>query len=801
MTLYQLHYTSCKDGPLGYSGFQFCAASRGIPQAVKREVERQTIYEPPIALQAEAARSPDDFPVNLLYAFNSNPDRAIIARVQFTGLDFSNRSGNYFAHSLISDNLEADLSAVLPVELWNASFWQSRQCDRTELPPLPAPGPAGFITRTRIADFLVTAGGTCEQVAALLTATEAAMEGGRQVLLIGADAENVCQWIAAAAYLLDPRLARQLSFSTYNCDPRRCATHIVGTVSAAGPFRPDIVRAFHVFDLAHDAVPDVAPGGAALLLARLGVPAAGSLWELAYSLSPSTVRSLAEGFPALASAALMLGHRVTTPELTTALDWLLDHSSEISAGQFAAATRGALALPLAELTASEKRQLADVAAYGDEADMAPPGELVGLVEQTLVQIAFGEVDNGDPIGAGIRLRTRPARELATDGCSQRLRTTAPQVVIDLLTWAYAVGIEPAERLIWLAGRDAILPSLLAGTELPGLAETSGDWPTLRAGIVTGLAGLPVARQREVLADRGASILRANDFAADRALGTELLIAQARNGFVTRCTVLADFIGLRTDWRYSDAESEQFIGRLWNGRGWTPDEGIELIDLLDPSALAENPIRSRLDQLLRMVPTPDSTPAWATFVLHLAAVPPGPLPPEQAELADELSGQIALIEQASRDLPPDTTVAELLRRYGSGSAPARRLLDHLLPPLLLRHSDLSSVLGACPPDLFISLLGYSAAALANDGLDHPQIASLVLCMLRLKGHESNYDVDLDLQVLRPTLKKWRPTQINSLAAEVELIAQDLGQSSHALRMWHQTVRRRRIPAPRVWWSTG
>src|ERR1017187_7052271 len=113
MTLYPLHYTSCTEGPSGYPGFPFCAAPGGLPQAVMRGVGRHTVCEPPLALQATGTRSPDDFPVNLLYAFNSSPEIVIIARVQFTGLDFSNRSGNYFAHSLITDSPDADLHEVL----------------------------------------------------------------------------------------------------------------------------------------------------------------------------------------------------------------------------------------------------------------------------------------------------------------------------------------------------------------------------------------------------------------------------------------------------------------------------------------------------------------------------------------------------------------------------------------------------------------------------------------------------------------------------------------------------------------
>ena len=765
-----------------------------------REVERHTIYEPPLALQAAGTRSPDEFPVNLLYAFNRSPEIVIIARVQFTGLDFSNRSGNYFAHSLITSNPDADLREVLPVELWNASFWQSRQGDRAALAPLPPPQPSGFITRPRIAGFLAAEGGTCEQVAALLTATEAAMDAGRQVLLVGPDAENVCQWIAAASYLLGPGVARRLSFSTYSYDPRRCSTHIVGTISAAGPLRADIVRGFHVFDLAQEAVPDVQPTSAALLLARLGVVAAVDLWELARSLRPSLMPSLAEGLPVLASAALMLGHRLTTPELAAALGWLLANGSTVTAEQCAAAVRGALELRLVELSANEKHQLVSVAARGQEPDETSPGALVGLVEQVLVESAFSELDNGDPIGAGIELRTPAARELAADRCSTRLRTSDPQVVVDLLTWAGAVGGEPAEKLVWLAGRDAILPGLLAGKEPPGLAEIAGDWPVLRAGVVAGLATLPASRQQELLSSPAARILRAHDFVADRVLGTEWLITQAHNGGMTRPAALANFVGLRASWRYAPADCTRLIERLWDGRGWIPEEGTELIGLLDVGLLTDDPVWSRLTALLSTLPEPDNIQAWVRFVLRLAELPAEKLPRQQAGLTDELSRLIALTAQARRDTPPDEALARLLRGYESGSEQARGLLKHLLPPLLLRHSDLSSVVGNCPPDLFRSLCEFSEESLAEYRLDARSIANLVVCMQLLKTRKSNYGAELEQFVLRPALREWRPTQIDALAIEVDLIAQNSGRSSHALKLWHQRIRRRKLRTPRLWWST-
>jgi hypothetical protein len=157
-------------------------------------------------------------------------------------------------------------------------------------------------------------------------------------------------------------------------------------------------------------------------------------------------------------------------------------------------------------------------------------------------------------------------------------------------------------------------------------------------------------------------------------------------------------------------------------------------------------------------------------------------------------------QAGRDTPPDEALAELLRGHESGSEQARGLLNRLLPPLLLRHSNLSSILGSCPPDLFSCFCEFSGESLAHDRLGAREIANLVVSMQLMKTQESNYGADLEEQVLRPALREWKPTQINALAVEVDLIAQNSGRSSHALKLWHQRIRRRKIRTPRLWWSS-
>jgi len=287
MAFYQLHYTSCESGLSGYSGFQFCAATPGVPDFVMREVERQTVYEPPAVMQEILDRPLAEFPVNLLHAYSHDSNTLIISRVQYAGLDFSNRSGNYFAHSLVSDSPAEDLASALPVELWGAPFWLAEPGGALELPPLPPPSPSGAITPQSVANFAISRALSEEQLAALLTAVEGAMTGGRQVLLIDSGTEAICLWIAVMSYLLGPVGGRQLTFSTYSYDPRRCQTHVVGTVSAAKPLRADIMTGLHVFDPVEGAVPDVAPGPAALLLARLGVSNAAATWRLAESPLPA----------------------------------------------------------------------------------------------------------------------------------------------------------------------------------------------------------------------------------------------------------------------------------------------------------------------------------------------------------------------------------------------------------------------------------------------------------------------------------------------------------------------------------
>src|ERR1035438_5884607 len=112
------------------------------------------------------------------------------------------------------------------------------------------------------------------------------MGGGRRVLLVGEDSTAVCHWVAAACYLLGPALARRLTFATYSHDPRRCLTHVVGTVADATTVRLD-AAAFRAFDLTAGTIPEEIPASpAAALLARTGIAGSAGLWQTAASPGP-----------------------------------------------------------------------------------------------------------------------------------------------------------------------------------------------------------------------------------------------------------------------------------------------------------------------------------------------------------------------------------------------------------------------------------------------------------------------------------------------------------------------------------
>src|ERR1035438_4165042 len=397
MVFHQLHYTSCESGLSGHSGFQFCAMTPGVQREVIREVERLTVYEPPRYLvSSEKPVSIDDYPTNLLFAFSQQTGVIIIARIVYVGVDFSNRAGNYFAHALVGDTLGDGPQPLLPVELWEAPFWSSRPGEHTELPTLPDSLPTGPINREAVSGLPGAEHETAFGL--LLAAVDQAMTGGQQVLLVDVDTAAVCGWIAAACYLLGPELASRLPFATFRPDPRRCPTHVIGAVDATGPFRADITANTRLFNFTQGIFPEVAPCPSASLVARIGVAASAALWELVAALAPSSAVSLSASFPILASAALLLEHKLTAAEIDTAIGWLASPVNAPAAEHRATAVRAALRHPLDLLSVQRQTDLVSLALQADMTSARSRHALASRVECALIDGTLTRLDRGERPG-------------------------------------------------------------------------------------------------------------------------------------------------------------------------------------------------------------------------------------------------------------------------------------------------------------------------------------------------------------------------------------------------------------------
>src|SRR5690349_15972088 len=271
MAFQQLHYTSCQDGPAGYSGFQFSASTPGMSPAVLREVEELTVYQPPSRLLASPGLDePDAYPVAFSHAASAATGAVITAQVVFAGTDYSGRPGNYFAHALVTGTPEQDFGPLLPAELWGAELWQASPVDGSDLPALPGPPPRGPIDRPGVQAFLDArrADGVLPE---LLTAVGRAMAGDRPVLVASHDVSENIWWIAAVSYLLGERLGRRMTFTTYSHRPGYSRYHLTGILPETLP--PSADASFQLFDLATGQTPggDVHP--LAAILAGAGVMA------------------------------------------------------------------------------------------------------------------------------------------------------------------------------------------------------------------------------------------------------------------------------------------------------------------------------------------------------------------------------------------------------------------------------------------------------------------------------------------------------------------------------------------------
>ncbi len=450
-----LYYTDCVPGQglQGGAGFQFQAASPGLPPEAMPIVQRTALYEPP-ASWMQGRRPPSDYPLSLAH---TGDGLFVTATGRYLGQEANGtREGNQFTHALVTKDVAA-YGLLRPAQLWAAPCWATGPAPGTELEVLreyPAPGPLDIETvRERVRD---TTGGQ-ERLIALLSAIQHLEDPERRrgVVLVSADPERAACWIAAATLLLPQPRALRAGFKIFVADAQYGQHDIValhpewaGRWADTGPG-----SGLAVFDLDRGRHSEVEPTEAA----RFWVPRflAADVFDVVDAVElasqfararPGGAEQVVEPTAADRSVAVIVavGERLRTPgQLERVAHWLLTAPEQAIGIARDAALEAVLA---ASPPAPVLRTLADAAGSGGWSAAAS-------IRDGLLTAEIGEaLDAADGVAA-----TRASRELGSlpprsDGddpeparsrVEAALRTARPDHVPALLTVAHRHGLHPS----------------------------------------------------------------------------------------------------------------------------------------------------------------------------------------------------------------------------------------------------------------------------------------------------------------------------------------------------------------------
>ncbi len=688
MAFQQLYYTSCEHGLSGYAGYQFNAITPGIPAAVLREVEERTLYEPPRwRVTGPDVSEPEAQPVAFSYRVSEATGARIITHVVFAGTDYSGRPGNYFVHALVSSTPQQDLGALLPVDLWGASWWQSAPISDTELPEMAGPLPRGIVDQPSVQAFL-SAHGAQDVLAELLTAIGRAMAGERPVLIASQDANENVWWIAAASYLMGEHLAPRMTFTTYSHRPGYAGYHLVGVVAGALP--AEAGGSFQLFDFTSGRRPGHEPHPMATILADTGVLAVPGLWQQAAVFASGAEENLDDWLAPVALAAGLLGRKLSAGEVDTvarwlpgACSWLPPQHAEIALGAVLGQLNG-------ELPADRLAGLLSVAQQLRAAAHAEQLERI-LAGRAIASITRGQQAQPLPL-------TGSAAAAAQNQVIQALDGVAPTVARDLLDWAEASGVKLPDAELARYGRTWIDPAAPAHDVVPVLLKH----PAVLRGLLERLAAEPAEIATAVLAGPVGAQLTRDDLATHSELTELWLLQSALNGSIPPLRALDEIVDVRAGAARSPLVDGSLLHLLWP-RGCPAGQVIELLGVMtDP------PRPDILDWFageVRGISTRGtSVDDWVTLAQALSEHPIlAMLPDAEARSVDCVMRVVPLLQRAYlADPAPDPDVfAQLFAEYTAAAGTMRALLQRDLPVLLGRASPLGGAVRGCPEHVAVA----------------------------------------------------------------------------------------------------
>jgi GTPase-associated protein 1, N-terminal domain type 2/GTPase-associated protein 1, C-terminal domain/GTPase-associated protein 1, middle domain len=756
----QLYYTSCETGLSGFAGFQFNAATPGLTPELLRTVESLTAYKPPRWVSPRpAAAEIASCPVNLVYITEPAP---ILARVVFVGLDFSQRSGNYFAHALVSSE-RVPFGEMLPIELWESPMWASEPVSRTELPALPElpPSARGTGLSPVEVDRFARDAGRAEPLAALLTAAEEViLRDGRPIVIVNPDTAVAARWIAAVSYLLPRAVARRLTFATYHHNPGYVDVHMIGTVPDSDfSLTETAFRSYVVLEPDATHLGDVVPGPVAALLVRAGPSRAAALWDKATGLASVASEALEDWHPALVMAALLGGPEVTIADLDVLAAWLPRQANQVTPDQRAAVLSGFL-----DDAAFRPRHLA---ALGALSRLVADPELTARIERKAVTEELRRAGS-DPPGeftTGVPIVTAEGRTFAAAECAKRLAGASVRTSIALLGWSNVLGLELPEEALRRCGEQVLGPQLITAPDDDTVGVVAGARP-LAEGVLAYLSSVVAVQQDAVVRVFTMGL----DDITERFPGLvpdELqearLVARAGKHPQDRVPDLRHFLGRRRRWVTAD-----LLGRLWPEGHWTVAEARCVADTFEPDQLQSDPVYSWIAQAVLSPPADQGYLArYEELCLILAARKIDRVLPEAASRRlNSFLRTRRLIEQARAGA--GKTQAQIIRRLGGSYAgldrPAQDLSGQALVDLIDQLAGspyLPMAVETCPAAVISAFLRLAHRRLAATPRDVTAAARLFRSLASLQRNgDQQLAPGLD-GTLGEELRLWRRTDLNTL----------------------------------------
>jgi hypothetical protein len=797
----QLYYTSCKQGLAGYPGYQFNAATPGLDADLMREVEALTSYEAPRSLRSTASdeeirRSP----VNLCYL--PGPP-AVVANVVFVGLDYSQRFGNYFAHSLVTAQPTADFSGVLPIELWRApGLWASHPVDDTTLDELPAPPVTGPLSRETVARFLaVEAEG--DRLPALLTAVERAIvEDERKVVIINVDVDHTAKWIAAVSYLLPPSLVGRMSFATYERQPRYSRPHVIGTVPDAEVDRGDAgFDNYYLFDFPANRASEFDVHPLARMLDAVGTELAPQAWREADKLARGGERSFDDWHPVF-TAAMMVWREgpervrelaLEAPDAVAA--WLKENAFRLGPATVSAigsATLGSLRPDAGDRPVI--RPLADLAAAAHDTGLSGltvPVERAG-VDDVLRRVRVGARIT-DAIAVPVTMDE--TRQYATGKLGALFPTAPPAVAFSALAWAEQVGLRIEAPLLRRLGERVAAPVALDRKMGDQVRDAVRAWPELRAGAVDELVVVADREQSRIvdaIVHGGLTeLFDLREADAAPALREAMILARVQTDGIDRLSALEQIVDLRRKARANSPVDPALIRLLWPDPPWRPSEALAVLGLLRGREVLLRPIPDWLGGSVTASVDPaddHEVTAYEKLCEHLDgnAALFDKLPPSAQDRITELAhvdGLVNRIVRAKNSTEFQNAFDNLWRDYKRLGDAQRGLLDGRLSASL---TQLSANRGAALvvhfPDMRARYVAELRTAVARSTRDVQAAATAYALAFHLRHPKADREekavaAEIERAFFR-ALRKWPRRRLREVKRELggrreAVVARDFG----------------------------